>query len=66
MLGDLIESALTKVGITHERVERWLGRPCGCEERREKLNQIHAWAKSVISGRSLYPKKHLDGIVNES
>jgi len=65
MLGDLLESALTKVGITHERVERWLGRPCGCEERREKLNQIHAWAKSVISGRSITPEKHLNQIVVE-
>ena len=43
-LGDFIETALSKIGITEERVSRWLGRPCGCRERRDKLNQLFYWA----------------------
>jgi hypothetical protein len=39
-LGDLTQSGLAAVGITEERVSRAIGRPCGCGERAEKLNQI--------------------------
>jgi hypothetical protein len=63
MLGDLLESALSRVGVTKDRVERWLGRPCGCAERQEKLNQLGYWAKSVLAGKSKHPEKYLDGIV---
>lgn len=48
LLGDQIESALTFVGITKERVSKFLGRECGCAERREKLNKLHSWAKQVV------------------
>jgi hypothetical protein len=48
MLGDRIESALSRAGITPERVERWLGVPCNCEERKLKLNQLEAWAKQSL------------------
>ena len=51
-LGDLIESALTKVGITKERVEQWIGGPCGCEERKQKLNNLTAWAKRALGMES--------------
>ena len=37
---------LSKVGVTEERVSSWLGKPCGCKARREKLNKLHSWAKS--------------------
>jgi len=43
LLGDAISSALSAVGITEERVSKWLGRPCGCGARKEKLNAIHRW-----------------------
>lgn len=46
-LGDLIEGALSKVGITHDRVDAWLGRPCGCAERKERLNRLFSWARSI-------------------
>ena len=49
-LGDRLESALTTVGITSERVERWLRKPCYCEERKQRLNQLGAWANRVLSG----------------
>lgn len=47
MLGTLIQSALASVGISQDLVESWLGRPCGCRERAEKLNQLTLWAKSI-------------------
>ena len=47
-LGDVVEAALRTMGVTHERVERWLGRPCGCEERREKLNRLSRWARRML------------------
>lgn len=49
-LGDLIEKALTKVGVTKERVEAYLGRPCGCTKRRDKLNQLSNWAYRLVFG----------------
>jgi hypothetical protein len=49
-LGDTVERALSLTGITKERVSRWLGRPCDCDERRQKLNQLGWWAKRVIMG----------------
>lgn len=51
-LGDLVEKALTKVGITKERVEQWIGGPCGCEERKQKLNNLTAWAKRALGMES--------------
>ena len=63
-LGDAIHSALSAVGITPERVERWLGRPCGCHERQEKLNQIGYLVKRILSGKTENAEKYLDGIIN--
>lgn len=37
-LGDWVAAALGWVGITEERVSRWIGRPCGCGARRRWLN----------------------------
>lgn len=44
MVGDLVEKALTTIGITHERVEkltRTQGKPggCGCQQRKRWLNE---------------------------
>lgn len=30
-----------------ERVESWLGRPCGCEERQRKLDALDAWVRQA-------------------
>jgi hypothetical protein len=43
LLGTKIEKALTSVGITEARVTKFLGRPCGCKARRDKLNALHQW-----------------------
>lgn len=48
--GDLIASALSTVGITEERVAAWVGGECNCAARREKLNRLGEWAKSLIAG----------------
>lgn len=63
LLGDQVEAALTKVGITKERVSRWLGADCNCEERKQKLNNLHAWAKRVISGKTDKAEEYLDKIM---
>ena len=49
-LGDHISSALSLVGITEERVSRWLGN-CRCLERHEKLNWLGHWSKQVLKGK---------------
>ena len=49
-IGDMVEKALTAIGITEERVTRWLGRPCGCRQRKEKLNRLGRWAAAVLRG----------------
>ena len=64
LLGDVIERALTAVGITKNRVENWLGEPCNCNERREKLNAIHAWAICVVKGKAERAREYLDQIIS--
>jgi len=64
-LGDTVESALSAIGITDERVSKWLGRPCGCKERRDKLNRLGAWAKRVLSGKTEDAAQHLESLVEE-
>lgn len=39
-LGDMVAAGLAAVGITPERVSAALGRPCGCKERKQKLNEL--------------------------
>lgn len=62
-LGDLIESALSSVGLTHTRVEQWLGRPCGCEERQEKLNALTYWAARIAKGQLHKAHEYLSSIL---
>ena len=50
-LGTRIERVLSSFGVTPEEVERYLGRPCGCEERKRRLDEFGAWARRVVSGR---------------
>ncbi len=39
-LGDIVAAGLILIGITKERVSAAIGRPCGCSERAEKLNEL--------------------------
>ena len=50
MLGDTVYQTLQTVGVTQQRVERWLG-TCCCEERREKLNQIDMLIRRILRGK---------------
>lgn len=59
-LGDLIERALSSVGLTKGRVEAFLGAPCGCTERQEKLNALTYWARRVLAGKADRAAEHLD------
>lgn len=64
-LGDAVESALSAVGITKERVERWLGRPCGCEERQRKLNALGSWARRVLGGKTDDAEEFLNRLTDD-
>ena len=39
-LGDMVKASLSAIGITEERVSAAIGRPCGCSQRAEKLNEL--------------------------
>jgi hypothetical protein len=36
----MVKAGLSAIGITEERVSAAIGRPCGCSERAEKLNEL--------------------------
>lgn len=43
-LGDVVESVLTKFGITQERFKAWFGlQECNCTERKNWLNNLFSW-----------------------
>jgi hypothetical protein len=43
-LGDIVESTLSKLGITQERYKTFFGlEECGCTERKKWLNGILSW-----------------------
>jgi len=43
-LGDIVESTLTKFGITQERYRQWFGlQECNCTERKKWLNGLLSW-----------------------
>lgn len=47
-LGDAMALALAKLGITEDRVEKWLNAPCRCKDRQEKLNQLSRMLKRMF------------------
>lgn len=62
-LGDAVHNALSLVGITPERVSAWIGRPCGCTKRQEKLNELSRWTKRIVSGKTEDAKKLLEELI---
>jgi hypothetical protein len=63
-LGDAVEKALSFVGITPDRVHKWLGHSCsGCAERKEKLNQLSRWAKNAMGETARTAKKKLGALI---
>jgi hypothetical protein len=65
-LGDNVTAALKVVGITDKKVTKWLGRPCGCPERRERLNRLGAWAYRIITGQTEKASEYLEEILEDS
>lgn len=66
MLGDAVTAALERVGITQERVSAFLRRPCGCAERKARLNALDAWARRVLAGKTAKALDYLEGIIGGS
>lgn len=62
-LGDDVEKVLATLGLTPEVVEGWLGKPCGCRERKEKLNALGLWARRVAQGKIGRAKEFLYGLI---
>jgi hypothetical protein len=65
LLGTMIESALTFCGVTKERVERWLGGPCGCKERKERLDALWRWAFRVDKGKTDNARRYLETVIGQ-
>src|SRR3990167_6790239 len=65
MLGDTVERGLIMVGITQERVRRWIG-DCCCKERREKLNQIDAACRRILRGKIESGRRYLAELLEGS
>jgi hypothetical protein len=43
-LGDVVESTLTKLGITQERYKSFFGlKECNCKKRKQWLNGVLSW-----------------------
>lgn len=64
-LGDAIEKVLRSVGISPESVEQWLGKPCNCEERKQKLNRFSRWIRRFFRGKQSDPKQELEEAMEE-
>lgn len=49
-LGDAVEALLKRVGITPELVSGITGKPCGCKERKDKLNKLGKCLSRMVKG----------------
>jgi hypothetical protein len=65
LLGDRVEQALGILGITKDRVETWLQRPCKCDVRKYRLNSIDHWARRVTAGHVARAKEYLEQILED-
>ena len=66
LLGDMVEQALAIAGVTPERVGAWLqnGGICGsCQDRRDKLNALHLWARRTVVGKAGDAKRFLEDML---
>jgi len=45
-VGDVVESVLTKFGITEDRFKTWFSlRECNCSQRKKWLNGLFSWRR---------------------
>lgn len=69
-LGDSVSAALSVIGITEERISRWLARAgyakgCGCSGRRDKLNALGRWAVRILSGKTEKAEEYLEEMIED-
>jgi hypothetical protein len=55
-LGDMVAAGLDSIGITKERVEQLVGRPCGCPERQAALNAAGVKWLGLPAGSTAPPR----------
>ncbi len=48
-MGDAIEKALALVGVTEERIKKYV-LDCKCRDRKRRYNEIDEWATGVVKG----------------
>ena len=63
-MGDMIEKALSSVGITEERVKKYVW--CRCKQRKQRFNEVHQWAEGVVKGlwgSVVEAKKHIEDVL---
>ena len=63
MIGDTVARALEIVGVTEQSIYQATGINCNCNERKERLNQLHVWALRVLSGKVNRAREYLEQIL---
>lgn len=66
LFGSAVKKALEKVGITEERIEKWVGHGCRCGERRRKLDRLSVWASHILQGKAPPTDEELARILEEA
>lgn len=64
-LGDLVEKVVETFGVTPTRVSKWLGKPCSCEERKLKLNQLSILVKKIGKNKLVDLNRYLEDLLEE-
>lgn len=64
MLGDQVEAALEAVGVTKDRVGRWLG-TCCCEKRKQRMNDLHRWSRQSVRMGLEAARRYLNQMLSE-
>lgn len=59
-IGDLVQMVCSFLGITPERIEAIIHRPCGCRERQRMLNEFQDIATSLMSRKVLSVKTRVE------
>lgn len=62
-LGDHVEAALTRVGVTQDRITRLLGTCGGCTRRKKFLNDLDEWAEQWADKAIAAARAALDRIL---
>ncbi len=62
--GDHVKSALDLMGITQDRVKRYLGTSCySCVERQRRLNRVGQWCRQALLGEAPQVKRMFEEVL---